>query len=308
MFRLPLRQIPLCIAIALLACSVARAESKLADVIERVMPAVVSIYVEHGPNRGLGSGFVVGRDGRILTSQHVVGEEKTVYVRFRNGDSVMGRVVRASMFADLALIKVDVPDLPVAPIGDPSALRPGDTVLAIGAPMGLSETVTRGIVSSTAREVAGVKYIQTDAALNPGNSGGPLINELGEVVGVSTMKQREAERLNFAIRIDEAEEFIEAEIETPREKPLSRSEPPPALRRPDDSLMPRQDYEPGRIRPIIPVGEGVVPVRTHPLVFAVPLGIAVVLVLSAWLVFARRARRETTPGGEAYEDLDITLD
>ena len=307
MTKLPLRLVPLSIILLLLFCPLANAEPNLADAVDRVLPAVVSIRVEQDiGQQKLGSGFIVRSDGRILTNQHVVGDAKTAFVRLRDGTTMLGHVVRASMFSDLALIKIEGKNLPTAPIGDPTTLRPGETVLAIGIPLGLEETVTRGIVSSVERDVAGTKYIQTDAALNPGNSGGPLINERGEVVGVNTMKQRDAERLNFAIRIDEAKELISGEIEvppTPVEKPEMTVEESP---KPN---LPQENYEQPATHPIIPIGSGVTPNRMHPALFAAPLAFVVAVVLTMWVIFGRQRRRAgTRPDEEAYQDIDITLE
>ncbi|MEO3788985.1 trypsin-like peptidase domain-containing protein [Nonomuraea sp. B10E15] len=153
----------------------------------RVLPSVVS--VEAG-SRG-GSGFVVDGRGHILTNAHVVSDGGLATVVLNDGRRLSARVLGADDDEDLAVLAVDHPgDLPPATLGRSSDLSVGDQVLAIGSPLGLSGTVTAGIVSALDREVrlggARRTAVQTDASINPGNSGGPLVNDRGEVVGVNT--------------------------------------------------------------------------------------------------------------------------
>ncbi|TDE57978.1 trypsin-like serine protease [Nonomuraea mesophila] len=153
----------------------------------RVLPSVVS--VEAG-SRG-GSGFVVDGRGHILTNAHVVGTSSLATVVLNDGRRLSARVVGADDDEDLAVLVVDRPDeLTPAVLGRSSDLSVGERVLAIGSPLGLSGTVTAGIVSALDREVrlggASRTAVQTDASINPGNSGGPLVNDRGEVVGVNT--------------------------------------------------------------------------------------------------------------------------
>src|SRR5438093_604540 len=145
-----------------------------------------------GPQRerGLGSGFIIDRDGTILTNYHVVdGAEKTV-VTLSDGRSFDAKVLGRDQKTDIAIVKINAPqDLPVVTFGDSDRLEVGEWVLAIGDPFGLDHTVTSGIVSAKGRQIGAGPYdnfIQTDASINPGNSGGPLINLRGEVVGINT--------------------------------------------------------------------------------------------------------------------------
>ena len=129
--------------------------------------------------RGSGSGFIVSPDGYVLTNAHVVADADEVTVRLTDRREFQAKVIGSDARTDVAVVKVDATDLPVVRIGDQAALRPGDWVLAIGSPFGLENSVTAGIVSATSRAVAGevsVPFIQTDVAVNPGNSGGPLFN------------------------------------------------------------------------------------------------------------------------------------
>lgn len=201
-----------------------------ADIVDRVAPSVVSILVESRGSSGRnsnqipedldpflrrffegmrpefrqqipqrkrqaeGSGVVVTSDGYILTNNHVVEGADKVQVILANGrDKYKGEVIGRDPGTDVALLKIEATNLPVATLGDSSKLRVGDTVIAIGSPFGLSQTVTTGIVSALKRTNLGItgargyeSFIQTDASINPGNSGGPLIDHQGRVVGINT--------------------------------------------------------------------------------------------------------------------------
>jgi serine protease Do len=140
--------------------------------------------------RGAGSGFIVSSDGYILTNAHVVADADEVTVRLTDRREFPAKVIGSDTRTDVAVIKIEARDLPTARIGDHTKLKTGEWVLAIGSPFGLDNTATAGIVSATSRAVPGgtdVPFIQTDVAVNPGNSGGPLFNLQGEVVGINSM-------------------------------------------------------------------------------------------------------------------------
>ena len=145
-----------------------------------------------GPQRqrGLGSGFIIDRDGTIVTNYHVVDGAQKIVVTLSDGRSFDGKVLGKDQKTDIAVIKISAPhDLPTAALGDSDRLEVGEWVMAIGNPFGLDHTVTSGIVSAKGRHIGAGPYddfIQTDASINPGNSGGPLINMRGEVVGINT--------------------------------------------------------------------------------------------------------------------------
>jgi serine protease Do len=145
-----------------------------------------------GPQRqrGLGSGFIIDRDGTILTNYHVVDGAEKVVVTLSDGKSFDAKVLGRDQKTDIAIVKIDAGhDLPAATIGDSDQLQVGEWVIAIGNPFGLDHTVTSGIVSAKGRQIGAGPYdsfIQTDASINPGNSGGPLLNMRGEVVGINT--------------------------------------------------------------------------------------------------------------------------
>lgn len=165
-----------------------------------------------------GSGIVVSSDGYMLTNSHVVQQAKSLTVTLSNGRSFKAVVIAFDELTDLAVLKADVgySSLPKAPLGDSSSLQSGDWVIAVGCPVGLDFTVTLGIVSSpkrSAHEVGAVNlrgtYIQTDAALNSGNSGGPLVDASGNVVGINTMVRTNTEAIGFAIPINRAKQIYE---------------------------------------------------------------------------------------------------
>ena len=145
---------------------------------------------ESRPQQSLGSGFIIDKEGYILTNNHVLENAGTISVKLANEKEYEAKVVGRDPRTDLALIKITArADLPVVQLGDSDTLRVGDWVIAIGNPFGLGQTVTAGIVSAKGRVIGQGPYddfIQTDAAINPGNSGGPLFNTKGEVVGINT--------------------------------------------------------------------------------------------------------------------------
>jgi len=142
------------------------------------------------PRRALGSGFIISADGEVVTNNHVVKDAATVKVTLKNGKTYKAHVVGTDPMTDVALLKLDgVNGLSTVPFGDSSKLRPGDAVVAIGNPFGLGDTVTAGVISALGRDINSGpydSYIQTDAAINRGNSGGPLFDTKGEVVGMNT--------------------------------------------------------------------------------------------------------------------------
>jgi serine protease Do len=162
------------------------------------------------PAQGVGSGFVVSSDGYILTNAHVVDGATEVNVKLADKREFKAKVVGADARTDVAVVRIDAQNLPVVKTGDPAQLRVGEWVAAIGSPFGLENTVTAGIVSAKARTMPQegyVPFIQTDVAVNPGNSGGPLFNMAGEVVGINSMIYSQTGGymgLSFAIPIDTA--------------------------------------------------------------------------------------------------------
>src|SRR5882672_3582940 len=160
------------------------------------------------PRRGAGSGFIIDADGSILTNNHVVARAERITVKLSDGRTARARLIGADPDTDIALIKIDGQSgLPVAPLGDSSALRMGEWVCAIGNPLGYEHTVTVGVVSYVGRKLFDASfdnYIQTDAAINFGNSGGPLINSRGEVIGINAAISSRASSIGFAVPINGA--------------------------------------------------------------------------------------------------------
>lgn len=171
--------------------------------------------------RGLGSGFIISDDGRIITNAHVVDGADTVTVTLKDGRILDGRVLGSDPVTDIAVIKVNERNLPTVALGNSDQLQPGEWSIAIGNPLGLDNTVTVGIVSAVGRSSnqvgvpdKRVEFIQTDTAINPGNSGGPLLNQQGEVIGVNTAIINGAQGLGFAIPINMVERIATELAET----------------------------------------------------------------------------------------------
>ncbi len=162
------------------------------------------------PFRGQGSGFIISADGLVLTNAHVVREAKEVTVKLADRREFSAKVLGSDPVTDIAVLRIAARDLPVVRLGDPKQIEVGDPVLAIGTPYGLEQTATQGIVSAKGRSLPGdavVPFIQTDAAVNPGNSGGPLFDGNGAVVGINAQIYSQSggyQGLSFAIPIDVA--------------------------------------------------------------------------------------------------------
>jgi S1-C subfamily serine protease len=203
-------------ALLLLAppASAATCNEPYAVIFERVSPSVISIQAmkinKERPERRfetiVGSGFVIDREGYALTNAHVVDGAASLSITLDNGDKYPARTVGLDPVLDLALIRVEGRNnLAVARFGDSSTLRVGEEVVAIGNPIGLDQTMTRGIVSGLNRLLPGVSdqpMIQTDAPINPGNSGGPLVDRCGAVVGINTFISEEAQSIGFAVPVN----------------------------------------------------------------------------------------------------------
>ncbi|MEY4623733.1 MAG: hypothetical protein RLZZ07_363 [Actinomycetota bacterium] len=214
---------------------VERSPQSISAIAARVLPSVVSISTRSSMGGGTGTGFVIRSDGYILTNNHVVENVRrngTLSVSFNDGKVVRGKIVGVDPAYDLAVIKVARTGVPALQFGNSDKVQVGDTVIAIGSPLGLSGTVTSGIISAKNRAVTAgdgqsegsfINALQTDAAINPGNSGGPLVDKTGAVVGVNSAiatvgssygSQSGSIGLGFAIPINQARRTAEELIKT----------------------------------------------------------------------------------------------
>jgi S1-C subfamily serine protease len=212
-------------------------QNVIVKAVERVGPSVVRIDTEKninnpmgqlfglGPStqrqQGQGSGFITRANGLIFTNEHVVRGADRVNVTLPDGRRFQGTVLGGDPLTDVAVVKVVAENLPVASLGNSDQLRPGEWAIAIGNPFGLNNTVTAGIISAVDRTDANigegqrVPYIQTDAAVNPGNSGGPLISAAGEVIGMNTaIRKAPGAGLSFAVPINLAKRIAQQIVST----------------------------------------------------------------------------------------------
>lgn len=206
-------------------------EQATIEVVDKVGPSVVMIsttslvevkdfffgLVGYQPVQGLGSGVIFRKDGHILTNYHVIEKAEEIIVFLNDGRELPAKLVGADPDNDLAVLKIEGDNYPVAKLGTSAELRVGQLAIAIGNPIGegLKNTVTAGVISAIDRSIATGErtalrdLIQTDASINPGNSGGPLLNSKGEVIGINTAIIEEAQGIGFAIPIDKARQIAD---------------------------------------------------------------------------------------------------
>jgi S1-C subfamily serine protease len=211
----------------------ARCERPITDIFASASPAVVLITaqsinpyrLQDRVNQVLGSGFIIDENGLILTNAHVVFGMQAITVTLGDGTVIPARLVGADPIFDLAVVQIEKPDngkLPVLPLGDSDRVRTGEEVIAIGNPLGLDQTVTRGIVSGLNRLLPETPLslleplIQTDTPINPGSSGGPLLNRCGEVIGINSSIIPDAQNIGFAIPANLAKALMPTLVENGR--------------------------------------------------------------------------------------------
>ena len=245
-----------------------------ADAVDAAAPSVVNIFTARRVQRehplfdertlrrffgnpsgeetqtNLGSGVILGDQGHVLTSNHVVEGADAVQVSLNDGRAAPAEVIGRDPETDLAVLQIDLEDLPALTLGNADDLRVGDVVLAIGNPYGVGQTVTQGIVSATGRSRLGLTtfedFIQTDAAINPGNSGGALVNAHGELIGINTAifsRSGGSQGIGFAIPADLARDVMEALVEDGR---VIRGWAGLEIRDVTPALARRHDLEPRR--------------------------------------------------------------
>jgi serine protease Do len=203
----------------------------LSPLVDRIRPSVVNImaelqvpqrvwgpygrysYVPRTVRNSLGSGFIIDAEGHVLTNAHVIDDANVISVQLDDGREVPARLVGQEKRIDLAVLDIDVEGLQPLPLGDSATVRVGDYVIAVGNALGLSNTVTAGIVSAVGREVTSevpgyADFIQTDASINQGNSGGPLVDLDGRVIGINTMVSAEGQGIGFAVPINMVKQVL----------------------------------------------------------------------------------------------------
>ena len=174
-------------------------------VAEYARPAVVTIITKHGS----GSGFIISPEGYLLTNQHVVGNAKTVKIILADKNEIDGIVIGSGP-KDVALIRLDKKNLPTLRLGRGNTAKVGETVLMLGTPLGLENSSTKGSIGHANRRLDDGEYLQIDGWVNPGNSGGPVVNMRGEVIGIVTKTSRDARGIGFALPIEVAFEILDA--------------------------------------------------------------------------------------------------
>ena len=255
--------------VALVLASAASAQD-LQSAVARVHDAVVTLKTDGK----VGTGFVVAAGGEVLTCAYVVAGAKQIKVTLANGEEVSAQVVASDEGRDLALLKLERSGLPPVVFGDAARLQPGASVAVVGAALGLPDSITRGVVSAVDRDLNGRKYLQIDAALNEGNSGGPVINERGEVVGVATAKVKAADNVGFAIPSEPARQFL-AEHGVSVAQSLTSETPPAAA----------ESAPPPPLPAPAPAGPGLL------LTLGLAAAVALVVSLLVWLLAGGLSRR-----------------
>lgn len=206
-----------------------RCDQAFADIFDKVAPSVVQVYavsidpfsVMHRVRHGVGTGFVIDDEGHIVTNAHVVHGTTEVMVSLGDDDFIPAKIVGIDPISDLAVIElvIGTRTMEKLPLGSMSGLRIGDEVLAVGFPFGIGKSATRGIVSGVDRVMPFstwswmMPFLQTDAAISPGNSGGPLVDRCGRVIAVNTLASLEGQNVNLSIPIDSVQELIPQLIE-----------------------------------------------------------------------------------------------
>jgi S1-C subfamily serine protease len=220
LWRAPLALLPVALLSSPSLAGAQPCAEPLPAIYERVAPSVVAVQATR-VNRSrldrrfgnvVGSGVIIERDGQVLTNAHVVDGAASLVVTLDNGAKVSAKVLGLDTVLDLALLRVEATDpLPAARLGDSATTKVGDEVVAIGSPVGLEQTMTRGIVSGLNRFLPGVSdepMIQTDAPINPGNSGGPLVDRCGRVIGINTLISQDAQSIGFAVPVNAAKSVL----------------------------------------------------------------------------------------------------
>jgi S1-C subfamily serine protease len=211
MYQLFIKITKLTIASLLFIYSPIIATEDISKIIEEINPAVVNIYVsDKGLKTSAGTGFFINPNGYIITNKHIIEKAKTIKIKiYKQKEEFNAKIIDLDKNYDIALLKIDIYNIPIVKIGNSDSIKTGEEVIAIGNPFGLQNTVSKGIISSDKREDKGLTFIQTNIDLNPGNSGGPLINLKGEVIGINTSIIKDSKGIGFAVPINAIANLIE---------------------------------------------------------------------------------------------------
>lgn len=285
---------------ALLMAATISCAAEFTSAVRQVDPAVVTITADDHA----GSGFIFSPDGYILTNRHVIEPDDTeqdaeatadsITIKLQNDEQFPATITHLSTDHDLCVLKIDRTNLPAVQFASSDRLTAGQDVAVIGAPLGLEHSVTRGVISALAREIDGLDYLQIDAALNEGNSGGPVINEDGQVIGVAVKMAREGQSVGFAIPSAAVMQFLQANelnfsvvLGDAPAPPPTETEPPHAVEPEPTQAVPDPEAHAPAAPPQMPISWLVWPIVIS---FVVALLTAMVI----GLIFARRAPTAAT--------------
>lgn len=261
------------------------------SLVNQVKPGVLCVKQDTDGGMSIGSAFLINPDGYALSNAHVVGDKKTVGVKLSNNKIFTAQVVAVDTKNDLALLKLPVANLPALRMGS-GKVNEGEQVMAIGAPYGMDFTVTRGIISNVNCELEGKSYIQTDTALNPGNSGGPLLNGNGEVIGINCAIIAFSNGMGFAIPIENINAFLSKNKVTCNAS-LDNSRAAQALQ--------SNRSEAGKKKPPADSNRDWMRVAAQIAVALLVIGLAVVI----WMVI--KGRKSAHKLDDKFDDIDIEL-
>lgn len=256
-----------------------------------------SIFVVYS-GRNIGSGFAISTD-TVVTNAHVLSDLSDISVYSYEGEVYSATVSLIDDDFDIAILSVDEADFVALPVGDSSSVKVGEDIYAIGAPKSLSYTLTKGIVSSKSRTIGRYEYIQIDAAINSGNSGGPLLNARGEVIGVNSMKTTDAEGIGWAIPINAVIDFVESNgVETNESNNASEEIPFIRHRYDEDEKSDTElDYRSSEDNLYVVV-----------ILLSIVLAISIIMNIGMFICLKDKAKKKNTIVADNRERLDFEIE